>query len=353
MGERVWYCTREDVKGALDSATTARNNTRVDRAIAAATQAVDGLLHRSPGGFRPILATKYFDWPNASRSASWRLWLGRDELISLTSITSGGVAIDTANVFLYPSNDGPPYDALEINLGSNSAWAGGTTSQRAIAAVGLWGHRNDEETVGTLAAELGNTEGAAATITWTTGDIGVGDVLRIGSERMIVTERSMVDSTQDLQASLAASVAATAVTVSNGAAFEVDQVLLVDAERMLVVDVAGNTLVVKRAWDGSVLAAHNSGASVYTLTGVTLDRAALGTTIATHATSTVVYRHVVPGLVRELATAEAVVALQQGSSGYADQVSTDLAQRDEAGPGLPDLRLAARRRFRRLRQGVV
>src|SRR5690606_38988979 len=81
-------------------------------------------------------------------------------------------------------------------------------------------------------------------------------------------------------------------------------VLLVGGERMLVVDVAGDTLIVKRAWDGSVLAAHSSGADVYHLAGMSVDRAQLGTSLASHASGAVVYRHVVPGLVRD-----AVVAL--------------------------------------------
>ncbi len=340
----IWLCTREDVKGAFDSAETARNNAQVDRAVEAASRSVEGFLHRR---FRPVLATKYFDWPDLQRSRPWRLWIkGEAQLIELDSLTAGGVAIDTADVFLEPINDGPPYDHLEVNLSTSATFSAGDTHQRAIAVTGLWGFDNVEEQVGVLAAELGGDVDDAASITWSAADIGVGDVLRIGDERMIVTARSMVDTTQNLQADMASSTAAVTVAVTSGASFAPEQVLLLDSERMLVVDVAGNNLTVKRAWDGSVLAAH-SGSDIYSLTGVDIDRAQLGTTIATHASATAIYRHVVPGLVNQLAIAEALNGLQQQKSGYARREGSGESDREVGGRGLPDLRKQAQFDFGR------
>lgn len=340
----IWLCTREDVKGALDSQETARNNRRIDRAITAATGAIKGLTHRN---FRPELDTRYFDWPDRNRSRSYRLWLGADELISVTSVTAGGTALSTANIMLtFGENDDAPFAALETNLGSSTVFESDDTHQRAIAVTGLYGYRNDEEAVGSLAANLDATESATATINWTTSDIGVGDVLRIGAERMIVSAKSMVDTTQNLGTPLTASTGNTTVAVTNGAVFTPDQVLLLDSERMLVVDVAGNNLTVKRAWDGSVLAAH-TGSDIYTLTGVDVDRAQLGTTIAAHLSGAVIYRHIVPGLVRELAVAEALNTVQQGLSGYARREGSEDSARDVGGQGLAELRRAVRQAYRR------
>jgi hypothetical protein len=348
---RIWLCTREDVKGALDSAETARNNAQVDRAVDGASRSVEGYLHRE---FRPTLATKYFDWPGEQRPRPWRLWIeGRAQLVELDAVTAGGVAIPTGNVFLEPANYGPPYDRVEIDLGTTSAFSSAATHQRAIAFTGLWGYSNDEEQVGSLAADLAADANAAPSITWTTADIGVGDVLRIGDERMIVSARSMVDTTQNLQTAIGASTADVTVAVASGAAFTPGEVVLLDSERMLVVDVAGNNLTVKRAWDGSVLAAH-TGSGIYSLTGVDVDRAQLGTVLAAHSSGAAIYRHLVPGLVRELATAEALDTLLQQQSGYARRQRSGDAAQEDGGRGLPDLRDQARRRFgRKARTGAI
>lgn len=334
----IVYCTREDVKSALDSASTARNDWQVDQAIEGTARGIEGFLRRE---FRPVLATKYFDWPDLQRGRPWRLWInGRAQLITLTSMTAGGVAIPNPNLFLEPANYGPPYNRVEVDLSTVSAFHAGSTHQRAIAAVGLWGYDNIEEQVGTLAAPLGASDSATASITWSTPRVGVGDVLRIGSERMIVTERSMVDTTQDLQADMAATSSAVTVAVSAGTAFAPGQVLLLDSERMLVVDVAGNNLTVKRAWDGSVLATH-SASSIYSMTGTDVDRAQLGTTLAAHSTSDPIYRHKVPGLVRQLNKAEAINNLLQEQGGYARIQRSEAAQQDGFGDGLPDIRKQA------------
>jgi hypothetical protein len=329
-----WYTTREVVKAALDIKETARSNNAVDRAIASASRAIEGYLHRH---FYPLVATRRFDWPSPNRSRSWRLWLDQHELISVTSLVAGGVTIPDTDYLLYPT-DGPPYSRIEIDLDSSSAFASGDTHQQAIVITGVYGYRADEEQVGELTGDLDADADDDATLTWMTADIGVGDILRIGSERMIVTGRSMVDSSQNLGANLAAQANDVTVSVSNGSAFAVDEVLLVGSERMLIVDIAGNSLTVKRAWDGSVLAAHTSGADIYRLAGVQLDRAQLGTTLAAHTSGAAVYRHVVPGLIGELCVALATSTLMQRQAGWARTAGSGEAQREVTGRGLAQIR---------------
>ncbi|HKN43503.1 MAG TPA: hypothetical protein VJW23_06235, partial [Propionibacteriaceae bacterium] len=176
-------------------------------------------------------------------------------------------------------------------------------------------------------------------ITWTDpADIGVGSIIKVDSERMIVTEMSFVDTTQNLGGSgLTASAAAVTVTVSDSTGFYVGEVIRIESERMLVVDIGtSTTIIVKRAWDGSVLAAHSAAVDIYGKTGVQLSRAQLGTTLAAHTTSDVVYRYIVPPLVNDLCVAEAVVQLQTELHGYA-RGEGELATRPAAG-GLRALR---------------
>lgn len=333
----IFYTTRESVKGALDSAETARNNAQVDRAIESASRTVEGTLRRK---FFPQTATRFFDWPNDQRARAWRLWLDADELISVTTLKSGGTTIPAANFFLEPVNSGPPFTHIEINLDSTSAFKSGDTHQRAIEIVGVFGHSADEAPAGALEAAVSTTTATTVDVT-DSALIGVGDIIKIGSERMIVTGKAMLDTTQNIGANLTAQANDVTVAVTTGTAYHVDEIILVGSERMLIVDIAGNNLTVKRAWDGSALAAHTAPVDIFAPRRLTVTRGALGTTAATHADAAAIVKHVVPGLVRELCVAEALNTLQQEASSYGRTIGSGENEREAGGRGLADIRREA------------
>jgi len=338
----IWYATREDVKRALDSAETARNNAQVDRAIESGSRAVEGLLKRK---FYPQVATRYFDWPNHQYARSWRLWLDADELISATTVTAGGVVISSTDYFLEPVNSGPPYTHIEIDLDSTASFQASGTHQRAISILGLYGHSADEEPAGTLVS-------GSITASQTTADIsdsslvGVGSIIKVDSERMVVTGKAMFDTGQNIGANLTAAASDVTVAVTTGSELHVDETILINSERMLIVDIAGNNLTVKRAWDGSVLAAHSTGADIYAPRTLTITRGALGTTAATHVSGPIT-RHVVPGLAHELCVAESLNTIQQETSGYARTAGSGENERLVGGRGLADIRAEAYARYGR------
>jgi hypothetical protein len=103
-------------------------------------------------------------------------------------------------------------------------------------------------------------------------------------------------------------------------AYTPDEVLLLDSERMLITDVS-SVLTVKRAWDGSTLAAHTAP-TVYAARTLTVQRGALGTTAATHASAAPAYRWDPPGPVNALTIAEAMEQLLQEQAGYSRTVKT-------------------------------
>ncbi|MFD5697446.1 hypothetical protein [Streptomyces lasiicapitis] len=311
-----WYATREDVMRALDSKLTARNAGQIDRALASGSRDVEALCHRR---FYPELGSRYFDWPNAQRAASWRLWLDDSELISVIALSSGGTVIAASDYFLEPNRSGPPYNRLEIDLDSSAAFGGGDTHQRDISITGLWGYRDEETPAGTLTAAVSSASATTLSVSGAAAAaLGVGSVLRVDTERLLVTGRAMADTGQNLGGSgLTAQANVVAVAVADGASFAVDEVLLVESERMLIVDIAGNTLTVKRAWDGSVLAAHAAGVDIYASRTLTIARGALGTTAATHSLGAAVQRWDPPGPVRDLTIAEAVTQLTNETAGYA------------------------------------
>jgi hypothetical protein len=331
---QVSYCTREDVQRALDVKETARSAWQIDNAITAATGTIEGLTHRK---FYPMTAVRYFNWPNQQYARPWRLWLDADELIAVSSLTSGDVEIDSDDYHLEPVNSGPPYTSIEIVLSSSATFGGGSTHQRQVAISGVFGHSAAETPGGSSAEALDTTE-TAVDVT-DSALIGVGSIIRVDSERMIVTNKTMITSGQTLGApGLTALANNVTVAVTTGTAYHVDETILIDSERMLIVDIAGNNLTVKRQWDGSVLAAHTAGATIYVPRTLTVQRGALGTTAASHITASSISVHVVPSLIRELAVAEAVNTLIQRTSGYARTSGSGEYQRETSGRGLRQIR---------------
>jgi hypothetical protein len=347
--DRVWYATREEIKAELDVRETARSDARIDRAVEAASRSVEALCHRR---FYPVQATRFFDWPNPQRAASWRLWLDASELISVTTLASGGVTIPATDFFLEPNQYGPPYNRLEIDLDSSAAFGGGDTHQRDVQITGLWGYRNTETTLGTTTEALDDSETSVDVDAATSSAAGVGSILRVDSERMIVTGRTQSDTGQNLGSNLTASNSNTSISVASGAGFAVGEVILIDAEKMRIDDIAGNTLIVTRPWDGTTLAPHTAGADIYAPRTLTVQRAALGTTAADHATGSTVHQWTPPGDIRQLCVAEALNDLLQGRSGYARTAGAGENEREMTGRGLEMLRkrvYAAHGRKARLR----
>jgi hypothetical protein len=332
-----WYATREEIKAELDVKETARSNAKIDRALADATETVEGLTHRV---FYPVQDTRKFDWPPRSGATPWILRLDANELISVTSLTSGSVTIAPGDYLLRRADDKaePPYTRIEINLGSNASFSGGRTYQQDIILTGLFGYRNDETAAGTLAAQVASPSATTITVDGpASAALGIGSLLRIDNERMIVTGRSMLDTGQGFGDSMTAANNDVGVGAANGSAYAVGEVILRDSERMLIVDIAGNLLTVTRAWDGTVLAAHTDSA-IYAPRVLTVVRGALGTTAATHNNAASVYRWDAPGSVRQLCVAEALTDLLQGRSGYARTAGSGENEREASGRGLKDLR---------------
>ncbi|MES2209445.1 MAG: hypothetical protein V4515_04580 [Chloroflexota bacterium] len=352
LGPAPALCTREDVAGALDVPASARQYAIIDRVIGTARTQVENLTHRAR--FYPELLTLAFDWPTRRASSSWRLWLDDNDLLSITSLTTGGQVLDPGDYRLAPAEYGAPYSAIELLVGTSArGWGGGESWQAAITVAGVWGVVDDVAPAGQLAASLSTTTGTQVLVS-NAAAVGVGDLLTVGTERMIVTDRGQVDTGQNLGASVGALMSATSITVADGTALHLGEQLLIDAERMVVEDLAGNTAVVTRAAAGSVLAAHTSGADIYAPRSLTVVRGALGTTAATHASAAPVSRLAVPELLRQLGIAESLVALGREQSGYARTIGSGEGTRAAPAGDLRDLRADVVAAYgRKARFGVV
>lgn len=313
MDSKIPYCTREDVKSALDVAETARRNPQVDRAIVAGARSVDRLCHRV---FYPELRTMTWDWPNRQSPTHNRLWLDANDLITVTAATSAGVTIPNSSLLLRP-DDGPPFTHLETDDSTAAAFGAGASTQRAISVTGWYGYRDDATGAGALASGV---DDSLRTIDVTDGSlVGVGSLLQAGQERMLVTGRILITTGQTLGADLVDKSKANTVQVVNGNLFAAGELILIGGERMTIEDVAGNTLIVARAVDGSVLAAHTTGATIYSPRRLIVERGAVGTTAAAHSAGAL-SAWMAPPLVRQLNIAEAILTLSQETGGYGLQI---------------------------------
>jgi hypothetical protein len=343
------YCTVEDLKRAFDSKESARNDTQLRRGIESASRLVEQDTHRF---FYPLTTTRYFEWPNPGSPTPWRLWLDDAEIVSLTSLTAAGTAISTANVFLEPNSLGPPYNRLEIDKSTRSAFAAGTTTQRAIAVTGTFGYCDTTESAGTLAAAVSTTSATTLTVS-DSSLIGNGDTVKVDSERMLVTGRTMTTTSQTLLTPVGALVSDVTLAVTTGSSYAVGETLLLDSERMLIVDISGNNLTVKRAWDGTVLAAH-TGSTIYAPRLLTVTRGLTGTTAATHLNAAAVSRQTVPGPIKDLTIAYALDRFLQETSGYARNiVGTGDRMTVATGGALPNLRKQVIEQYGRVRMASI
>jgi hypothetical protein len=269
-------------------------------------------------------------------------------LITATAVESGGVSIAAADYFLEPENYGPPYSRLELDFDSNAAFETNGTTQQQIEVTGVWGYQYQTDSVTTLSGSINASVTSLAVAD--VSDIGVGSLLKLGDELVQVTDKAWVDSGQNTSALTAsnASVSITGVTGINQ--FET---ILIDSERMLVTDVAGTTVTVKRAMDGSTLAAHSLNADIYVLRTLTVNRGVLGTTAASHTTGDTVSIVRFPGPIVELTLAEAINSFKQRTDGYARVVGSGENQREATGRGLNDLRRAVKNGYGRIKSGAI
>ena len=182
--------------------------------------------------------------------------------------------------------------------------------------------------------------------------IGIGSIVSLGSERVIVTARSWVSSGQTASA-LTAAVNAQSITVSDGSAFLAGEELIVDSERLLVRDIVGNTLTVQRATSGSALAAHSNGATIYWARSCEVERGALGTTADSHTSGDALGIYRAPALAEQLTIAYALDRRAQESAGYARTVGQGESERQVSGRGIRELEQRIVAAYGRIRHRAI
>lgn len=328
------YVSREVLAAAAGVKSSAGIASQLDRVLQGASRQIDKSMHRE---FFPTTEAFTFE-PRGFTDrefGEWGFWLDKD-LLSVATITVDGTTVTTYT--LQPARYGPPFGQILIASGS------------VYVITGDWGYSNDTVPAGAITEDL-----TAAETDVSVSDsslVGVGDLLAVGSERVLVTAKALEDTTADLTGNPTAVASDDSIAVDNGALIKTGETITVGSERMLVTDVAGNNLSVDRAVDGTTLAAHVATDDVYAPRALTVERAATGTTAATHSNTDALTRFVAPAPIRDLCLAEALSTLEQERAGYVRVIGAGESAREAAGKGISDIRELADT-FRRRRHGTV
>jgi hypothetical protein len=130
-------------------------------------------------------------------------------------------------------------------------------------------------------------------------------------ERVLVTGRAAVATglTQSGSGCTSASSEDNTLATTGSGTLNAGEVIVLDQERMLIQEVISGVATVKRAWDGTYLAAHSDA---------------------------VVARHRVPSLIRDLSIAECLNQVLQEGSGYARTVGSGESMMHAPGLGLAE-----------------
>lgn len=129
----------------IPTATTTYDDL-LDVLVTAVSRAIDGYCRGRQ--FYATTETRYFDYVEP-----YRLWLDKD-LISITTLTSGGVTLTDGTDFVKWPYSGPPYRRLDVLTNGGALFQFSGTPQRAISLAGSWGYAATTPTPVALAAKL-------------------------------------------------------------------------------------------------------------------------------------------------------------------------------------------------------
>lgn len=343
------YANVSDVRSAADVAASPSADLHIARWLDTASRDLETMT----GGrrFYPTEATRTFDLPDRAGVQGPELWLDENELAGPpTAVTVGGVAYTT---YRLQPNDGPPYRWLEADESGIYQPLSAATSgwQDAVSITGPFGYGMDEDETTTLAAAIGTTVATTLDLA-TNATLDIGDAIRVDDERILVAGARWLDTGETLAADLALDSTAVTLTVGDTADYQLGETLLVGLERLRIVDLIGSTtLVVERDADGSVIAAHTAGATVYARRRLVVERGKLGTAAAVHSSGAVVYRHRPDPDARSYVIARALVDTANDGSRWARTVGSGDNEREARGAALA--RAEARVQARLCQRGQV
>ena len=332
---RPRYITREHVQRATSNMY---DPMLIDGMIVSASMAAEDWLHRI---FYPRVGVALLDWPTAANNDAYRFDLGINELISVTRVVSGGTDVPLTDIILRREDDidSPPYGILELRVGSNYCLQASPNGQQSLSITGKFGYNDTTNSTGAVlsGAITDSDEQLSITPFNNRVDIGVGSLILIDDEYMIVYGNRYDDTGATLSAGMSAAKGGTTLLIDDTTAIAVNETIIVDSERMYITAITGSTVTVRRATEGTTLAGHLANSVVYAARTFLVSREACGSTSVVHADATGIRVHEFNYLLQELVTALVIVALSQSLAEYGKTVGTGTMTRESSGKGLQEI----------------
>lgn len=356
-----WYTTRSAVKRAGGPINGSTQNERIDRIIESQSRRIDTAMRRR---FIPFTDTLLYRWPQLNGGRSYVLWL-KEDLLSVTTLQakaqdSSPTTIAASDFFVEPANQGPPFDRIEIDLSSSAAFESGDTPQRSISVLGSWGYSDDRRSSGTVGSGLSSSSTATSFVhVPVTGEalLDVGDTLLIESEQVFISGVANAAQVNNdlINGALIADLSEVAITLdtSSGSRYQPGEVILVDSERMFIESISGDVLTVVRAYDGSLVAVHSNDAPIDVFRTFTIERAANGTTAATHADTTAISKYEPEFEIQQLCLAEVLAQYHQESAGWGRSIGAGEGAREFNGKSLSEFRKQTKAMYQRARSAAI
>lgn len=359
-----WLITREAAKRAANL-----HGDALDFQVDALIQSVSDELHGRPASllhqhFFPVTAERKYRWPQRDNMGQGgTLFLDADghvgNLLDLTGLTKDddtATAIATGDVIL-ASSAGPPYHKIEIDQSSAAFFSFLGTVQEAVRVTGRWGYSEATLAAGRLDGALSE---AAVTMLVTNGAlIDVGQTIKIGTESIFVSARTDADlgiNTHGSTGAMSALLTDTTLTlVTNpGDAVVVGEILRIGSERMRVTAInTTSSFEAERAWDGTTLAAHSTGDDVFIFRTFTIERGVNGTTDAGQSDDAAIVKYDPPSDIQRYCLAEVVSRLAQEQAGYGRFIGTGDGAVEVRGRALDALRHGIIGRYRHRTMGAA
>lgn len=165
------------------SSVNATEDTMLEQMIAASSRLIDGYCARS---FYPRIVTQLYDVPDDSRM----LFLN-DDLLSLTTLTNGDLAVITAADYILETSGRTPYWGIKLRDTSNLFWSYNSVGscERVISVGGVWGYHEAYADAWVAVDTLSAGINAAVTALPTTGSALLlrDNIIKIDDEIMNVS----------------------------------------------------------------------------------------------------------------------------------------------------------------------
>lgn len=312
MADRL-YANLAELEHDLNYDQGVRDVSRALERIRAASDWID----QNIGIFIPKTEARRFDGPARDNQN-----LIVENLLAETEVKDDTDVLLTTDYLLYPRQrlwENGPYHRIQLDPDAVTI-SGFSPEDDIIVVTGRWGLYEETVDVGTDLNDASHTDSKTALIVDDGSKISPGMVLRIGTEQFLVEDigaltAAITTTNEALDAS------EEEVTVVDGSLVNVGEIIRVNFEKMRILDISTNDLLVARGYLHTKKVTHTTGANVDVHRTFTVKRGVNGTTAAAQADNADINRYLPPWQVNWLCRQMGGLMEKKAATGFAGKTA--------------------------------